>query len=272
MAEYVKFPGFTQTEIKTDLDRHLEDIQIRGFSVMERVLSPQECERLRSLLEQAHARQEKEYGIERLNRLGERFQHRGLVAEDAAFRDLITDSRIWPVVAATVGETAILNHQNSSLAAPGEANAQTRYHRDFAKDFVSTRPLCLNVFWCISDFYAENGATWVVPGTHQRPEFPSEKFLDSNAIQILAPAGSVLFFDSLLVHKAGTNKTFQARWGINCMYTRPFIKQQINFPEFMKGKVEMESKLAQTLGFWAVSPRSPQEFRSEPRTYRPGQG
>ena len=84
-----------------------------------------------------------------------------------------------------------------------------------------------------------------------------------------------MFFDSTLWHKGGDNLTKKIRRAINHQYTRPFIKQQLDYPVIMNQKVDMESKLAQKLGMWTIPPKSVDEYRvTDPklRTYRGGQG
>lgn len=113
----------------------------------------------------------------------------------------------------------------------------------------------------------------MVPFTHKNSEWPSEKDLEKNAIQVVAKRGSVIVFDSMLIHKGGDNIGAKKRRAINHMYTRPFIKQQLDFPVIMKDRFDMESKISQVLGFWSVPPKSVQQYRADPekRTYRKGQ-
>jgi ectoine hydroxylase-related dioxygenase (phytanoyl-CoA dioxygenase family) len=89
-----------------------------------------------------------------------------------------------------------------------------------------------------------------------------------------AKAGSLLFFDSRLYHRAGQNRSARPRRALNFQYTRPFIKQQIDLTALFSGRVERESELGRALGMWAVPPKSVEEFRVEPsrRSYKAGQG
>jgi ectoine hydroxylase-related dioxygenase (phytanoyl-CoA dioxygenase family) len=135
--------------------------------------------------------------------------------------------------------------------------------------------LSFNTFIALDDFNEETGGTWVVPGTHRFEILPSEEYVESYQKQLSMPAGSVLFFDSMLWHRGGVNYSSRIRRGMNHQFTRPFIKQQLDYPVIMKGKVDLESPIAQTLGMWAIPPRSVAEYRvSDPkkRTYRAGQG
>jgi ectoine hydroxylase-related dioxygenase (phytanoyl-CoA dioxygenase family) len=271
---YRQYPGMRQRELTSEVDRHVENLQIQGFSVQESVLSPERCRDLTSRLDRLWEDQEREFGKERLKQLGEHGTHRGLLDADPVFSELVIEPRVLAVMDELLGNTCILNLQNASAAFPGVQHFQSAFHRDFAKAFIASKPLAINAFWCISEFRKENGATWIVPFSHRTEEWPSASYLSKHAIQIQAPAGSVIFWDGLLLHKTGHNTTDQVRYGINHMYTPPFLKQQMDFPVFLRGKYEVESRLGQLLGFWTIPPKSVREFRVDPakRTYRRNQG
>lgn len=271
---YREYPGFKQNSADSDLEYHLENLEILGYSVIKNVLSSEEAGNIADLLSKLYEKQDAEFGKERLKELNESEVHRGLLVEDEIFMQMASAPRILEIVHALIGESAILNLQNASCAKPGSKHYQSAWHRDFAKDFVTSKCLSMNAFWCINEFTTKNGATWLLPYSHKLEDFPSERFIRDNGIQIEVPAGSVILWDSLLLHQAGYNQTDKPRYGINHMYTRPFLKQQINFPEYLKGRIDPDSKLGQLLGFWSIAPRSVQEFRVDPdkRTYRRGQG
>lgn len=217
---------------------------------------------------------DKAYGVDRLKELNEIGIIRALIEKDDYFGNLILNPVIFGLVSKILGDTAIINLQNGIVVNPGIKHGQSHFHRDFAKDFVCSKPLSINALWAIDDFTTKTGGTWVVPYTHKSSIWPSNEYLESNAIQVNARAGSVLLFDSMLIHRGGANVSKSRRRAVNHQYTRPFIKQQIDFPSLLKGKFQMESKLSQILGFWTVPPKSVKEFRSDPdkRTYRSGQG
>jgi ectoine hydroxylase-related dioxygenase (phytanoyl-CoA dioxygenase family) len=83
--------------------------------------------------------------------------------------------------------------------------------------------------WMIDDFTAENGATWLVPGTHLRGRQPSctAGEGDTPSVPVRAPADSVMIFDGLLWHQTGTNKIVdEHRPPPLNYYCRGFIRQQ----------------------------------------------
>ena len=135
--------------------------------------------------------------------------------------------------------------------------------------------LSLNFLIAFDKFTKTNGGTYVIPGSHTNPELPSQKYISSDEKQITCPAGSLIILDSNLWHRGGVNLSSRPRRAINQQYTRPFIKQQIDYPYLLGSKIDLETKLAQRLGYWSIPPKSLEEFRvNDPskRTYRAEQG
>jgi ectoine hydroxylase-related dioxygenase (phytanoyl-CoA dioxygenase family) len=258
----------------TSKDQNIENVARLGYTVIEGVLTSSEAQELCLRLGRLYAQQVEEFGETRLRELNDYEIHRGPLANDPAFADLVIHPIVLELVDTVLGSTAILHLQNASAVAPRAVHFQSRFHRDFAKDFLASKCLALNAFWCLTDFTAENGATWVVPGSHRDANLPSADFIERNSVQVIAPAGSIIFWDGLLLHKAGYNSSDRVRYGINHMYTKPFIKQQLDYPAFLKDKYSHEGRLGQVLGFWAVPPKSVKEYRVDPdkRTYRKNQG
>lgn len=274
MTRVIEYVGMTAAPAQDTRDAVIEDLRIRGYSILENVLSNDECRAWAEKLDRLNAMQNGQYGIERLAELGEGGTLRGMLRENPDFLALVRHPRTWPFVERVIGASAILHLQNGIVVEPHCEHHQAAFHRDFAKDFVADKVLSLNVFFAIDDFTSETGATWWVPFTHRVTEFPTLRYLETNAVQIEMRAGSVVLFDSLIVHRAGENRSAAPRRAINHQYTRPFIKQQMDYPVLLRDAVDPESPLAQTLGFWSVPPRSVEEFRVNPerRTYRRGQG
>lgn len=273
--EAQRFIGFQQRENQGEDDHRFELLEREGYFVIERVFDEEFLEDTRERMDRIWEAQLEEYGAELLERIGDYGVMRAMMEADPFFLKFIRHPTIFKHVEATVGSTAILHLQNGVVAHPDRPHNQGRYHRDFPKDFLPTKLLSFNAFIAVDDFDEQTGGTWVVPGTHRFESLPSEEYVRSYEKQLTMPAGSVLFFDSMLWHRGGVNYSSKIRRGMNHQFTRPFIKQQLDYPTIMKGKVDLESPVAQTLGMWAVPPKSVAEYRvSDPkkRTYRAGQG
>jgi len=271
------YQSYQESEKKTltsELDRVLEELDIRGYAIVEQVLPEVEAEALSHTLDTVWQRQCEEYGSVALREAGEWGVCRALVSYDMAFAQLIRHPLTLALLAQTVGETAILHLINGIIAFPNQPSNQLVFHRDFAKPFSSDKLLSVNTFWLLDTFTPETGATWFLPHTQRISYTPSDDYIEQHAEQVTAPRGSVIIFDSRVYHRGGNNTSAQPRRVINLQYTRPFIKQQINLAELMKDRVDPDSPLAQTLGMWAVPPPSLKAFHVPPeqRTYRRGQG
>jgi ectoine hydroxylase-related dioxygenase (phytanoyl-CoA dioxygenase family) len=273
--EAQRFIGFQQRENQVEDDLRFELLEREGYFVIERVLDEAFLREVRERMGRIWDAQLEEYGESLLERIGDYGVMRAMMDVDPFFLQLVRHPKIFPYVEATVGATSILHLQNGVVAHPDRPHNQGRYHRDFPKDFLPSKIISFNTFIAVDDFNEETGGTWVVPGTHRFESLPSDDYVQAHEKQLSMPAGSVLFFDSMLWHRGGVNYSSQIRRGMNHQFTRPFIKQQLDYPVIMKGKVDLESPVAQTLGMWAIPPKSVAEYRvSDPklRTYRGGQG
>ena len=83
--------------------------------------------------------------------------------------------------------------------------------------------LMINILIFVDEFTSENGGTWIYPGSH----IPESN--GSRDIQITGKSGSMLIWDSRLLHRAGTNTTGVKRRAISAMISRPWIKPQFDY-------------------------------------------
>jgi ectoine hydroxylase-related dioxygenase (phytanoyl-CoA dioxygenase family) len=273
-VSYQSYHESRKNVLKDDLDRIVEELDIRGYAIVEQVLQETTVSDLSRRLDGVWQQQCTETDPAVLRESGEWGVCRALIAYDMSFAQLVRHPLTMSLLNRTVGETAILHLINGVIAFSRQPSNQLVFHRDFAKPFTSDQLLSLNTFWLLDDFTSETGSTWFVPHSHRLAYTPSDTYLDKYAEQILAPRGSVIVFDSRVYHRGAENFSPNPRRVLNLQYTRPFIKQQINLAELMIEHVDSESPLAQTLGLWAVPPPSVKRFRVPPaqRTYRQGQG
>lgn len=270
----MKYQSYVGIELENS-SPELEQLKRDGYFIKEELLSEEVCDNITADLDMLWSLQVNKYGQDLLKQVGDWGQVRGMMEDGKHCRDLITNEKISYWVDQIVGETCILHLQNGIVLHPAIGHNQAKYHKDFAKDFLSSKTLSLNTFIAIDDFTKENGGTYVVPGTHNIIEKPSEEYIDRNKVQITCKRGTVIFFDSTLWHAGGRNASEKIRRAVNMQWTKPFIKQQLDYPVIMKDKISNESKLAQKLGMWTIPPKSVDEYRvTDPslRTYRGGQG
>ncbi len=110
---------------------------------------------------------------------------------------------------------------------PGARGQILHREEDSFKYFPLPRPnLIVASMWAMSDFRADNGATYVVPGSHLWPA--EREAQDDEILQAEMPAGSVLYWMGGLLHGAGPNTAQDWRYGIILTYSAGWVRQEEN--------------------------------------------
>lgn len=256
-----------------------EDLLAVGYAVVQGFVPDGLLSRLPNALYAAQRGITALVGEDRLARAGERGVLRLLPQFDPVFTDLLALPNLLTLVDALLSPTAILHLQNGFVLPPGAADAdnvfQYRFHMDFPR-VLNGYLASLNVFVAVDGFTPDNGATLVVPATHQRATMPDSRYLRQRAQALCCPAGSAIVFDSTLWHAAGENRSPRDRLAINHQFTRSWIKQQIDYcralsPEHL---ASLPERTRQLLGFYTrVVTGLDEYYRPEAdRLYRRGQG
>lgn len=148
-----------------------------------------------------------------------------------------------------------------------------RFHRD-VRTYSANFRLMLNMLLMVDDFTVENGATKLVPGSHRDAERPSDDELERRASRATGAAGTILLFDSNLWHAAAPNTTQAPRMALTLTFTRPFFKQQMDYPRMLGEAFPPNERVRQVLGYNSRVPANHDEWYQPPerRMYKPGQG
>ncbi len=260
MKEY----GITnRNTVSNKIEYHKENLKIKGFSIEENLLSNDFCDKISDKLIYIYQKQEKDFGRENLQNINELDLCRMPFLHDKSFFDLFMNPMVLEITEKILGKFFTLHLQNGIINKPNEEHHQSSWHRDLPyQDWIISKPLALNAFYCITEFTKDNGATFLLPYSHRLDYFPSSKFVEENSIQLEAPKGSVVFFDSMLYHRAGYNKSHYARIGINNMFVVPIIKQQIDIPAHFSTD-QLSVKEAEVLGLSFKVPESIEAYRSK---------
>jgi Phytanoyl-CoA dioxygenase (PhyH) len=197
-----------------------------------------------------------------------------LLGQDESFLDLLKDNPLLPLIKSYFDHEYILNSYGGVINTKNKLSYVGNIHRDIRTYY--NVPMMLNMLVMLDDFTLENGATYMLTGSHLRDEKPEKDHFYATAERAVGKAGDIILFDSLLWHAAGENHTDFVRRALTLTFTRPFMKQQLDYPRLLgydKGEAFSE-ELRQILGYNARIPSSLQEWYQPPhkRFYRPGQG
>lgn len=155
----------------------------------------------------------------------------------------------------------ILNGFNATVNTQNTDSYLYHIHRD-VRTYSRETPQMIQMIITLDDFTTENGATHFLSGSHLHAEKPVNEYFYDHADRALAPAGSVIVFDSNIWHAAGRNFTPAPRKALTLGYTRPFIKPQFDYTrslgyQFVAG---LNPWLRQVTGYNARVPETLEEY------------
>ena len=117
--------------------------------------------------------------------------------------------------------------QNLEMRAPIPGAGEQGLHQDFAERGAGPTWQALSAMWCISEFTRDNGPLRVIPGSHlvSEPPIDTEHGYATgmgphpDEVKIIAPAGSVILFNSPDLWHSGTfNYTPAARLALTASF------------------------------------------------------
>lgn len=231
-----------------------------GYVIVENVFPDSLCNALIPELESAidsetrkyHSRDHEDYGM--------------LIAcpvYGGHFLDVLNNPDFLDPFDWVLGETCTIWTYVSSSMPPHSGNWASRIHVDWPH-FIPEFPIGVGSIILLEDFTPANGATWLLTGSHRSPDQPVEAAFFEQADRLVAPKGSVLYFNLRLWHAGGINRTSQWRHSLGIGMVRPYLKQKIDFPLALQ-QVDtsvLSGRARQKLGYYCRPPASLDEYYS----------
>jgi ectoine hydroxylase-related dioxygenase (phytanoyl-CoA dioxygenase family) len=150
-----------------------------------------------------------------------------LLAREPLFARVPLHPAVLPLVEQVLDEQCLLSSLTAIEMQPGQA-AQPLHADDGSIALPRPHPTVVCVaLWALTDFDHANGATRLVPGSHQRDRRPA-KGEQADVVEAEMPAGSVLLYDGSLWHGGGTNESDDRRVGIVVNHCAGFLRQEEN--------------------------------------------
>jgi ectoine hydroxylase-related dioxygenase (phytanoyl-CoA dioxygenase family) len=153
-----------------------------------------------------------------------------LIARAPSTHPIALHSTVNSVVADHLGSNCETYHLHVTAAleiGPGARSQILHRESDPFEYFPVPRPnLVMSAMWALTDFRKENGATFIVPGSHKweagRTAEPDE------ILNAEMPAGSVLLWTGGTLHAAAANVSQDWRYGIIMSYGLGWLRQEEN--------------------------------------------
>jgi ectoine hydroxylase-related dioxygenase (phytanoyl-CoA dioxygenase family) len=245
-------------------DKVLATLERDGYAVVEGVLAPSTVKQLREDLEKAIEREAAYHG-------GSDYIDYGMVlvccAHARSFVDVLGDDAVMGVINRILGDGSIVYAFTSSSMPPGRSNFSFRIHVDSPR-MIPGYETNAGVMMLLDDFTEQNGATWILPGSHHTKEAPTPEHFFANAKRVITPAGSLVYLNPRVWHSGGKNETSMWRHSITVNMCRPYMKQRLDIPKMMAASgVDLtgaSEKSLQKMGFYAQVPESLAEYYLPP--------
>jgi ectoine hydroxylase-related dioxygenase (phytanoyl-CoA dioxygenase family) len=215
------------TATKEQLDRY-------GYVPLPEVLTDEQMMRIRVRLAELITAEGELAGLEVHQEAGtDRLAD--LVNKDPVFEVCFTDPRVLACVAHVLGDFK-LSSLNSRAALPGQG--RQALHAEGAPVGPGPYQVC-NSIWLLDDFTEDNGATRVVPGSHRfttsvRDIMPDPVDPHPDEVKLIAPAGTVVVFNSHLWHGGTLNRTGSQRRAMHSYFTRRGNTQQLDQRKYIR--------------------------------------
>lgn len=205
-----------------DIDRHLGELGVDGFTIVQGALDDQLILRIKAELNPYLQRQK----MGRNNFEGQCTERvYALLAKAPSIAEMIEHPFVLAMLDRLLPKNYLLSAALAINVHPGET-PQPIHFDDGAGGVNLPKPrqaLGYSTIWALDDFTDDNGATEVIPGSHHWPD--SRKPTPSDVFKVIMPAGSVIIFDGTLLHRGGANTSDTVRLAITPQYCHPGLRQ-----------------------------------------------
>lgn len=211
-------------------------VRAQGFLLIPSLFSRDLMDQLRAELDAARAREETDFGLEALREIGQDGYVSDLLSIGPALERVLASEELSQIVEALLGEPRLCIGQGIILD-PGKGRAiwPRCWHADMfeVSSVISDPRFCfgLNFLVLVDDIHPANGPTGILAGSQRTRALRVEREADLQQIEFraVAPSGSVLLLEGGTWHSAGLNTTNQPRRVLKLLFTRQWIRPQIDY-------------------------------------------
>lgn len=207
-----------------------------GYLPLANALSPEQVRNMVARLDELIALEGENAGKEVHQEVGaDRLSD--LVNKDPLFDICFTHPRVLAAIAHVLGREFKLSSLNFRAALPGQG--LQALHADWGSAVAPGDYFVCNSIWLLDDFTEDNGATRVVPGSQRSGKLPRDTMdnpMDAHPDEVIlvAPAGTVVVFNSHTWHGGTLNQTPNRRRALHSYFCRRDQPQQLDQRQYAR--------------------------------------
>jgi ectoine hydroxylase-related dioxygenase (phytanoyl-CoA dioxygenase family) len=227
-------------------EEHALELDAAGYTVLEEMLTPAECDEARAALERIFAAEKELPGAPQSRTAAQAYN---LQNKAPIFERCYQLPPLLRLVRHFLGEDAVLSSVQAHRVSPGAPAQGLHYDGSITGPFKSNAPadagrrivshvLGFNVVFCITEFTRANGATRVVAGSHRYPglDVPRDRPAPGETI-VEAARGSVLIFNIATWHGASANTSDDVRYAVMSPWRRSWLRPEADLTRSVTPKV-----------------------------------
>jgi hypothetical protein len=230
---------------------HREQYRREGFFVLESVIPEGHLNLLRTTATKAVRQMDEQMDREGTDTLG--INHRGKryfvgqsYADHPELGTFLFSDFMAEICRATLGEMAFL-HNDQFVIKCGKTGMIFAWHQDgaYVQARIGDHPECITCWCTLDDVDETNGTVYILPVSrfgkrelveHRRDPVTNDRigyFGDDPGDPIIAPAGSIAVFSSLVFHRSGANPTGKQRRVYLAQYAPEPIQNEVGqWPQY----------------------------------------
>lgn len=249
---------------KKEISQHLKNIQTLGYTKIEKFINSNHRNLFLAKVVDEHnklnLKTSKLKGLPKRDSKDLRVYN--LPQRNKIFIDLISNNNLEKILIPLINDPyyrmlsqKVPNYIVSSFTARS-SGYKLDLHIDSMFPFQGSTPISILVLFVLEKMSAKNGATVLVPGSHQSGRYTDRQL--ENVKVVDAEPGDVLLLDSRLWHGTTENKSNKSRWLINACISQWWLKQQVDIPKTIPKKIfsKLSNKQKQLLGYCSIPPIS----------------
>lgn len=243
------------------IKKHIQNIKYNGYTIFRKSIKKKDIKRYLFKVRELYKKNKIITSNQSKNQKKDKYVYH-LQSKDKIFWELIDKSPQLDLISKFLNDeyytNVSKNYYNFILSYYNARSsvAELPLHIDNKIPYIGSKPITMQMIISLSGQQKENGATFVVPGTHQSGLLADKNFSDYVTVDL--NPGDIIIWDSRLWHGAHKNISKKERWSLVATFKVWWAKQNFdpvkNINQNIYSKLNKQQKLM--AGFLSIPPKN----------------